>query len=433
LYFADLTDVDFSDTCFDGTVLANAQFTGATLEKVKFLEVNLSAAQFRDADLREAQFVDAHLVGAQFRDAGLQEAQFPKADLREARFPNANLLRAQFPRANLSGAQFPNANLYDAQFPKADIWSTQFSDARLLGAKFPDAKVVGAKFPNADLREVQFSGADLTQAELKGADAQDADFETTVLHGADLTNTDLRGAKLLNAQLDQTVFSDTRIDATTDFGDSQDEWGPTCAYQSHPEVTDPPGDRDPMKAAEWVYRRLQKLHDENALSEEARGFHVRKEEARRKYHKKRWKEAIDSEGRWKWGRRYLVSWLNWKLTRHGESLYRILCVAFWVIILSAMLFPLGGFSSSESGVVYQYSLSTWLQVETKSQIGSALFQTIGTFLEGLYFSVITFTTIGYGDLYPTGVGSKILVGVESLAGTVLVALFIFVLGRRVAR
>lgn len=58
---------------------------------------------------------------------------------------------------------------------------------------------------------------------------------------------------------------------------------------------------------------------------------------------------------------------------------------------------------------------------------------LGEFLWGLYFSVITFTTIGYGDLYPVGTFAKVLVGAESLSGAVLVALFVFVLGRRVAR
>jgi hypothetical protein len=63
---------------------------------------------------------------------------------------------------------------------------------------------------------------------------------------------------------------------------------------------------------------------------------------------------------------------------------------------------------------------------------NALIQIITTFLQGLYFSIITFTTIGYGDLYPTGTLSKTLVGIESLAGAIFIALFIFVLGRQAA-
>jgi hypothetical protein len=52
---------------------------------------------------------------------------------------------------------------------------------------------------------------------------------------------------------------------------------------------------------------------------------------------------------------------------------------------------------------------------------------------GLSFSVVTFSTIGYGDPYPVGTGAKLLVGIESLGGALLIALFVFVLGRQVAR
>ncbi|MDT3434658.1 ion channel [Haloarcula sp. 1CSR25-25] len=51
---------------------------------------------------------------------------------------------------------------------------------------------------------------------------------------------------------------------------------------------------------------------------------------------------------------------------------------------------------------------------------------------GLCFSVITFSTISYGDPDPTGSRRRIPVGLESLAGAMLVALFIFVVGRRTA-
>jgi hypothetical protein len=51
----------------------------------------------------------------------------------------------------------------------------------------------------------------------------------------------------------------------------------------------------------------------------------------------------------------------------------------------------------------------------------------------IYFSCITFSTSGYGDLSPAALGTRALVFVESLIVAALVALLVFVLGRRVAR
>jgi hypothetical protein len=129
------------------------------------------------------------------------------------------------------------------------------------------------------------------------------------------------------------------------------------------------------------------------------------------------------------------------LTRHGESIKQIFASAAALIVACGLLYPfVGGFESNSSGATYR----VWdIDISSEGFLGILFpqinllvdgpFEFLGTLLQSIYFSVITFTTIGYGDLYPTGVGSKFLVGFESLSGAILIALFVFVLGRRVAR
>jgi hypothetical protein len=50
--------------------------------------------------------------------------------------------------------------------------------------------------------------------------------------------------------------------------------------------------------------------------------------------------------------------------------------------------------------------------------------------ENLYFSLITFTTIGYGDLLPTGF-LRILAGFEGFLGITLTSVFLVSLAKRV--
>lgn len=43
------------------------------------------------------------------------------------------------------------------------------------------------------------------------------------------------------------------------------------------------------------------------------------------------------------------------------------------------------------------------------------------YADALYYSVVTFTTLGYGDFYPRGVG-RVLAGIEALTGYVILGL-----------
>jgi hypothetical protein len=54
-------------------------------------------------------------------------------------------------------------------------------------------------------------------------------------------------------------------------------------------------------------------------------------------------------------------------------------------------------------------------------------------LDGLYFSVVTFATLGLGDVHPAGDLGRFLAASEGLAGALLTAIFVFSLGRRVTR
>lgn len=52
-------------------------------------------------------------------------------------------------------------------------------------------------------------------------------------------------------------------------------------------------------------------------------------------------------------------------------------------------------------------------------------------LRSLYFSLVTFTTLGYGDIQPIGMWARILAGIEAGLGSLLAALLVFVLARSV--
>jgi len=56
------------------------------------------------------------------------------------------------------------------------------------------------------------------------------------------------------------------------------------------------------------------------------------------------------------------------------------------------------------------------------------------FLEGLYYSTVTFTTLGFGDIYPASdTLTRAVTMLEALAGACLMALFVVTLSKRFSR
>ncbi len=95
---------------------------------------------------------------------------------------------------------------------------------------------------------------------------------------------------------------------------------------------------------------------------------------------------------------------------YGERPVRVLVASVIIILFFAVLFT------------------------NNTALGSRDVQNDAGFLQGLYFSTITFTTLGYGDLYPSAEGFwRQLAMIEALTGGCLMALFVVCLAKRFSR
>ncbi|MFB6268190.1 MAG: ion channel, partial [Halodesulfurarchaeum sp.] len=109
---------------------------------------------------------------------------------------------------------------------------------------------------------------------------------------------------------------------------------------------------------------------------------------------------------------------------YGERLWRVIYISVIVVATWAVLF-----TTLSKGTRGPAGMTT----AGLSGLGE-LFTPEGMVILGknLYFSLVTFTTLGYGDIQPVGAMARFLASVESFIGALLVALVVFVLGRRVA-
>lgn len=111
---------------------------------------------------------------------------------------------------------------------------------------------------------------------------------------------------------------------------------------------------------------------------------------------------------------------------YGEQPWHVVYASLAVILASSFLYPLsalGGLRTDSELLSYTSGPSALWSPQGLADIVRAL-------AESLYFSVITFTTTGYGTTVAVGY-TKIVPMAEMVFGVFLTALSVFVLARKV--
>ncbi len=116
---------------------------------------------------------------------------------------------------------------------------------------------------------------------------------------------------------------------------------------------------------------------------------------------------------------------------YGEKPWNVIFSAGILILIFALLFSLIGIGNPEiielKGSAIHQNSGNIVDLVSKGFIRN---NTVRNFPDSLYFSLITFTTLGYGDFRPLeGIG-RILAGSEAFIGAFMMALFVYTFARR---
>ncbi|MBB6645640.1 pentapeptide repeat-containing protein [Halobellus ruber] len=302
--------------------------------------------------------------------------------------------------------------------------SGTFVDANFaVPPNFVSATLRNCDFSNQNLKNADFERTDLSEAKLTNADLRYANCESALFSRASLFRADLRGAKLSGA-----VLGDVRIDEETKFlGHPSDDRDTsphtftairsrlTCVYDPGYEERNEHADVDKAKS---VYRALEELGGKHARPRlQARSFVRRQDLQKQDYRDDATADDAALEERLIAGAR----WSRAKVARatllYGESPWRVIAWSFGIIFSFALLYPLGGWMKPTDGDPITYAQIASNPVEI---------------LNAVYYSTLTYTALGFGDFQPVGLG-RLLTTLETGLGAVMLALLVFILGRRAAR
>jgi len=95
---------------------------------------------------------------------------------------------------------------------------------------------------------------------------------------------------------------------------------------------------------------------------------------------------------------------------YGEKVWNIFSFSIGTIFLNAFFFMFGGVNTPDG----------LARIDQVHGIGD----TISLYFDMAYYSIVTFTTLGYGEYTPASPFSKLLAGCEAFMGVFLVALFV---------
>ena len=323
----------------EGLDLTQARLSGFDFSKAHMRGTNFSSAHLEGTDLSGANLEDAvltagHLEGADFGGANLTKAVLIGSYLTGANLDFANLTQADFSYANLEGLRLRRGNLIAVNFSYANLTGADFSYTQFDRVVFHGANLSGSFFGGSDLTASNFSGADLSGANLRGANLKNADLSSTHIEGAIFSKTNIMGA----------MFNLSVCDAGTLFSNCTVDKKTDFRSVGLDNARFSPGLKDLLK---YNNRRLN------------------------------WEE---------WSREHRYSGMLvkafWGFSDYGRSTQRI-C---WWFLGFSLFFAL----------LYCYVPD---MVEGfDGDAGAGAYHGVARFVRALYFSFVTMTTLGFGDM-----------------------------------
>lgn len=247
---------------------------------------------------------------------------------------------------------------------------------------------------NCDIQNSDFSKANLENASLYGANLKGCNLFKVNLKNANLNNSNLENCNLLGANFENTKLRNVK-------------WGENYKVVNEIEAETAYKNKDyklakeKYREAEDIYRAIKISMQSQTLGEETGQFFIREMIAKRK--------QFD---------RFSGSRIGSKIieitTGYGEKLGNIAFTILGIIIACMFLYGI-------EGVSYQGKTLGFFSDD---------FSLVSTLGNLFYFSVVVYSTVGFGEMVPIGPLGKSIMIFEGIIGGLVLAILIIALYKK---
>ncbi|NMP16868.1 ion channel [Thalassotalea sp. Y01] len=243
-----------------------------------------------------------------------------------------------------------------------------------------------ADFYRANLTKAHLFNINLSHASLMKANLTETNLHCANLHECNLLGIKWQSAKIKNIQIGQYLKQERQGRRAKDNNDT---------VRAH----------DLFEQSEEIYRDVRKHAEREGLFKIAGGF-LKKELTMRRYQMPKPSLART------------MSKIVDLFCGYGEEPIRVVNFSIVLIVICALLYFFTGIRFDGENHYFQ------------AQFGAG--QNLQHFLTCLYYSVVTFTTLGYGDITPIGI-SRFVAAFEAFTGSFTIALFVVVFVKKMTR
>jgi len=303
----------------------------------------------------------------------LNDGEFAEAELTGRNLAGIDFAKSDFYRATLASANLKKSVFADAELTQANMAGAALYKAVLRGAFIQEADLSGADLSATDCRNADFRGANLSGADLVGADLRGCDFSHCDLRGANLSQADVTGAKFHFTQLANANVTHIKYGTFKDMaGYFYGVRGVESTFGNALFVRD-------AKDQDYIDTLYQ------AILDRPQGV-IRRAD--------------------------LLLFRAWGLIDHGRSLLKVAFYASIIAMFYGTFYFLGMINNWQI-MDYSNSAKTWFTP--------------------YYYSVVTYTTLGFGDVTANSLFGEILVISEVIVGYFTLGLLLAILANTIAR